>query len=146
MCVFNKAWSADNPLELGSCRTSTKLNLASPNLIYVYLTLLNLNLFKCVPESVLGGLVGVSAVVGTAGSLAYPHLRKKIGLEKTGLTGFGCLLACLLLPVASIWLPGSPFESRSNPLRSSDQEQLQCKRKPKVTLPCGTAAYIRPCY
>lgn len=69
-----------------------------------------LSLLQCVPESVLGALVGVSAVLGLSGSLTYPALRKRIGLEKTGLFGFASLILCLVMSVVSIWLKGSPFD------------------------------------
>ncbi len=66
---------------------------------------------QCVTESVLGALVGISAVFGVLGSLVYPSMRKKIGLIQTGSFGFGCLVATLILSVASIWLDGSPFRA-----------------------------------
>ncbi len=66
---------------------------------------------QCVTESVLGGLVGVSAVFGVLGSLVFPSLRMKIGLIQTGSVGFSCLVATLILSVASIWMEGSPFQA-----------------------------------
>ena len=64
---------------------------------------------QCVPESILGALVGVSAVFGVLGSVAFPILLKRIGLTKTGLTGFGCLVSTLILCVVAVGLDGSPF-------------------------------------
>lgn len=65
---------------------------------------------QCVSESLLGALVGVSAVVGICGSLTFPLLRKKLGVNKTGLVGFLSLTVMLTLCVVSIWLEGSPFD------------------------------------
>ena len=55
-------------------------------------------------ESVMGALVGASAVVGVIGSLAYPVIRKHIGLGRTGLVGFVTLIATLALSLGSGWL------------------------------------------
>ena len=83
----------------------------------VYMTVLGFDnitygfcMSQCVTESVLGGLVGVSAIIGIFGSLAFPLLRRKVGLHKTGLIGFASLIGTLTLCVVSIWLPGSPFD------------------------------------
>ena len=83
----------------------------------VYMTVLGFDnitygfcMSQCVTESVLGGLVGVSAIIGIFGSLAFPLFRRKVGLHKTGLIGFASLIATLTLCVVSIWLPGSPFD------------------------------------
>ena len=65
---------------------------------------------ECVRESLLGGLVGVSAICGVSGSIAFPFLRRSLGLAKTGLFGFICLIGTLFLCVASIWIDGSPFD------------------------------------
>ena len=65
---------------------------------------------QCVTESLLGALVGVSAIVGICGSLTFPILRKKLGLNKTGMIGFLSLTLMLTLCVVSIWLEGSPFD------------------------------------
>merc|ERR1711936_1535304 len=77
-------------------------------------------LLQGVPHAVLGILVGVSAVVGVAGSLAYPPIRKRVGLERTGLLGMFLLVSCSSLALVSILLPGSPmdlnvfFKSKTN--------------------------------
>merc|ERR1712025_228873 len=57
-----------------------------------------------------GVLVGVSAVVGVAGSLAYPPIRKRVGLERTGLLGMFLLVSCSSLALISVVLPGSPMD------------------------------------
>ena len=67
-------------------------------------------LHQCVTESLLGALIGVSAVVGVLGSLAFPHLRRAINVQRTGFLGFTWLLISLSLCVLAVWLPGSPFE------------------------------------
>ena len=63
-----------------------------------------------VPHAALGALVGVSALVGVAGSLAYPVLRKRVGIERTGLIGMFLLVSCSSLAVVSAFLPGSPMD------------------------------------
>ena len=65
---------------------------------------------QCVTESVLGALIGVSALVGVTGSISFPFIRKCIGLSKTGIFGFISLLSCLSLCLLSIFLNGSPFD------------------------------------
>ena len=67
-------------------------------------------LSQCVSAWLLGVLVGVSAVIGVAGSASFPFLRKRIGLDKTGIVGMIILNAMLFLCVISVWLDGSPFD------------------------------------
>jgi len=67
-------------------------------------------LMQGVPHAVLGILVGISALVGVAGSLAYPYLRKRVGIERTGLLGMFLLISCSSLAVVSTFLPGSPMD------------------------------------
>ncbi|KAK8384993.1 hypothetical protein O3P69_014512 [Scylla paramamosain] len=64
-----------------------------------------------VSETVLGLLTAVASLFGIFGSLAFPVLRKKVGLVKTGLVGFCCETLCLTLCVASVFAPGSPFDA-----------------------------------
>jgi len=66
-------------------------------------------LMQKVPHAALGALVGVSALVGVAGSLAYPIFRRKFGLERTGLLGMFLLISCSSFAVLSVFLPGSPL-------------------------------------
>ena len=65
---------------------------------------------QCIRKSILGGLLGLTAIVGIIGSLTFPGLRKRFGLHKTGLIGFASLIAMLTLCVISITLKGSPFQ------------------------------------
>jgi len=66
-------------------------------------------LMQGVPHAALGLLVGVSALVGVAGSLAYPVIRRRVGLERTGLLGMFLLVSTSSLAVLSAFLPGSPM-------------------------------------
>lgn len=56
---------------------------------------------------------GLGAVMGILGSLVYPRMRRKLGVNRTGLIALSLEWSCLLLPVASIWLPGSKFDPSS---------------------------------
>merc|ERR1719233_1989257 len=67
-------------------------------------------LMQGVPHAALGVLVGISALVGVAGSLAYPYLRNRVGIERTGLLGMFLLVSCSSLAVVSAFLPGSPMD------------------------------------
>jgi iron-regulated transporter 1 len=91
--------------------------LAGLGLALLYMTVLGFDsttwafiLMQCVPEALLGGLVAVSALVGLLGSLLFPPLRRRLGLERAGVLGMSALVGSLTLCVASVWLPGSPFD------------------------------------
>ncbi|KAG7159414.1 Solute carrier family 40 member 1-like [Homarus americanus] len=64
-----------------------------------------------VSESILGVLTALASLFGIFGSIASPFLRKKIGVTNTGLVGFGIETFCLTFCVASVFSPGSPFDS-----------------------------------
>lgn len=68
------------------------------------------SMLQCVPEWVLGILVAVSGFCGVAGTRAFPQLRAKIGVERTGVVGMSILVFCISFCVVSIWLPGSDFD------------------------------------
>ena len=61
-------------------------------------------------ESILGILMGVSAVFGMLGTFIYPIMRRRVGLVRTGLLALSTQVACLSLCVVSVWMPGSPFD------------------------------------
>merc|ERR1712002_72038 len=90
---------------------------AGVGLACLYMTVLGFDnitygycLMQGVPHAALGVLVGISALVGVAGSLAYPYLRNKVGIERTGLLGMFLLISCSSLAVVSAFLPGSPMD------------------------------------
>ena len=65
---------------------------------------------QCIRKSILGGLLGLTAIIGIMGSLTFPVLRKRFGLHMTGLIGLTSLISMLTLCVISIGLEGSPFD------------------------------------
>ena len=58
---------------------------------------------QCVRESVLGGLVAISAVIGILGSIAFPFLRKKLNV--TRYTNFSVLSFVLVIDLY-VCVPG----------------------------------------
>lgn len=84
-----------------------------------------------VTEAILGALGGAGAIVGIVSTLFYPVLRKKIGIERTGLIGFFAEVSSLVFCVVAVWAPGSPFDpqyilssTRSNTLNVTWPENL----------------------
>ena len=111
---------------------SHKIRNAGLGLAFLYMTVLGFDnitygfcLDQCVTESILGGLVGASAVLGVMGSLSFPHLRKIMGLNKTGLAGMAILAGTLSLCVVSIWLDGSPFDPHYLEKRSNETQDVK---------------------
>ena len=122
---------------------------AGLGLAFLYMTVLGFDnitygycLHQCVTESVLGALVGVSAVFGVLGSITFPVMRKRIGLTKTGLTGFSCLVVALIPCVASVWMNGSPFDPEILMMTSPEPElgrnMTLADRKPE----CRVSSFI----
>lgn len=93
--------------------------LGFDNITYGYI------LTQRIPESVLGILVGGSALIGVLGSTAYPHIKKRIGLERTGLFGMFFLVSTSSLSVASLFLPGSPFLGSGQPVHDNSSHEFQ---------------------
>lgn len=91
-------------------------------------------LMQGVPHAALGPFVGVSALVGVAGSLSYPVIRRRVGLERTGLLGMFLLVSCSSFALVSIFLPGSPMDlgvlSRTNTSNTSAWEKPLTSEKP----------------
>ena len=61
----------------------------------------------------MGILMAGGGLVGILGALLYPRVRRRVGIERTGLFGFFLEVAFLCLCVASVWAPGSPFDPLS---------------------------------
>jgi len=90
---------------------------AGLGLAFLYMTVLGFDnitygycLLQGVPHLALGILVGISALVGVLGSIAYPPIRKRVGIERTGLLGMFLLISTSSLAVISAFLPGSPMK------------------------------------
>eukprot|EP00095_Tigriopus_kingsejongensis_P004721 snap_masked-scaffold931_size79642-processed-gene-0.3 protein:Tk04721 transcript:snap_masked-scaffold931_size79642-processed-gene-0.3-mRNA-1 annotation:"putative ferroportin" len=92
---------------------------------------------QCVSEAALGALVGLSGVVGILGSLAFPALRRTLGLTETGVLGMGVLVVTLLASVISVWLPGSPFLSTFRVDTNPDMDCSVPSYASVVTFLCG---------
>ena len=91
--------------------------LAGLGLALLFMTVLGFDsttwafiLMQCVEESLLGAMVAVSALIGVLGAAAFPPLRRLLGVERAGVAGMVMLVSALTACVASIWLPGSPFD------------------------------------
>ena len=54
--------------------------------------------------------MAISALVGVAGAAAFPFFRRCLGVERAGVLGMALLVSISTACVASIWLPGSPFD------------------------------------
>jgi len=61
-------------------------------------------------ENVLAVVRGVGAACGIAGSFAFPSIRRRIGLQRTGLLSSSLQLIPLSLCVISVFLPDSIFD------------------------------------
>ena len=112
--------------------------LAGLGLALLFMTVLGFDsitwafiLMQCVEESLLGGMVAVSALVGVLGAAAFPPLRRLLGVERAGVVGMGLLVSALTACVASIWLPGSPFDPTQE-LHVADQSIIGTTTEPQM--------------
>lgn len=97
---------------------------AGMSLAFLYMTVLG---FDCITTgfaytqglngSVLSLLMGASAVSGICGTVAFTWVRKKCGLIRTGFISGVAQLSCLMLCVASVFAPGSPFDLSVSPFQ-----------------------------
>ncbi|XP_052462808.1 solute carrier family 40 member 1 [Carassius gibelio] len=95
---------------------------AGMSLSFLYMTVLG---FDCITTgyaytqglngSVLSLLMGASAISGICGTVAFTWIRKKCGLIRTGFIAGVAQLSCLVLCVASVFAPGSPFDLSVSP-------------------------------
>lgn len=131
---------ADSPRKTGCCyqmaeplRTirdgwvayyNQSIFFAGMSLAFLYMTVLG---FDCITTgyaymqglngSVLSLLMGASAVSGICGTVAFTWVRKKCGLIRTGFISGVVQLSCLILCVASVFAPGSPFDLSVSPFQ-----------------------------
>lgn len=95
---------------------------AGMSLSFLYMTVLG---FDCITTgyaytqglngSILSLLMGASAISGICGTVAFTWIRKKCGLIRTGFISGVAQLSCLMLCVASVFAPGSPFDLTVSP-------------------------------
>ncbi|XP_015257834.1 PREDICTED: solute carrier family 40 member 1, partial [Cyprinodon variegatus] len=98
--------------------------LAGMSLAFLYMTVLG---FDCITTgyaytqglngSILSLLMGASAISGICGTVAFTWVRKRCGLIRTGFISGTAQLCCLLLCVASVFAPGSPFDLSVSPFQ-----------------------------
>lgn len=63
-----------------------------------------------VSELLVGVSMAMAGLTGVIGTLLFPALRRRFGLETTGLIAYSAEISCLILAVLSIWAPGSRFD------------------------------------
>lgn len=80
---------------------------------------------QCLSESILSIVRGVGSLFGVLATFVFPRLRNAIGVVRCGLFSMSIQFSCLLLCVAAVFAPGSPFFLLP---RNSGQVSLpQCK-------------------
>ena len=64
---------------------------------------------QCLSESILSIVRGVGSLFGVFATFIYPRLRNTVGVVRCGLFSMSFQFLCLLLCVAAVFAPGSPF-------------------------------------
>lgn len=147
--------NADSPKSRGCCYQVTEplrtfrsgwvayynqnIFFAGMSLAFLYMTVLG---FDCITTgyaytqglngSILSLLMGASAVMGICGTVAFTWIRKKCGLIRTGLISGVAQLSCLMLCVASVFAPGSPFNLSVSPFKDLYSHLLGEPQLPEV--------------
>lgn len=86
---------------------------------------------QCLTESVLSLVRGIGSLFGVLATFVFPRLRNAVGVVRCGLFSMSIQFSCLLLCVAAVFAPGSPFFLLP---RNSRQPSLpQCKSSPPTT-------------
>ncbi|XP_013389675.1 solute carrier family 40 member 1 [Lingula anatina] len=119
--------------------------LAGLGLAFLYMTVLGFDnvtvgyaFSQGYTESILGICMAIGSLMGILGTVGFTFLRKRIGVERTGLFGFSLEISCLTLCVVSIWTPGSPFIGYHD--TSQKYTITTCELKP----PQGNATVLPP--
>ncbi|PFX27602.1 Solute carrier family 40 member 1 [Stylophora pistillata] len=64
---------------------------------------------QCLSESVLSLIRGIGSLFGVLATFIFPRLRNAVGVVRCGLFSMSLQFSCLLLCVAAVFAPGSPF-------------------------------------
>ena len=64
---------------------------------------------QCLSESILSIVRGVGSLFGVFATFVFPMLRNAVGVVRCGLVSMSLQFSCLLLCVAAVFAPGSPF-------------------------------------
>ncbi|GFN75305.1 solute carrier family 40 member [Plakobranchus ocellatus] len=89
-----------------------------------------------VSEALVGLAMGVAAGFGIFGTLMYPLMRQRLGIIRTGIFGLSFELMSLASCVASIWVPGSPFDLSLGigpPPSSPDADPQNCTKVESIS-------------
>ncbi|CAH2306536.1 solute carrier family 40 member 1, partial [Pelobates cultripes] len=91
--------------------------LAGMALSFLYMTVLGLDSITVgyaytqnLSSSVISILIGISAIVGILGTVAFTWLQKKCGLVRTGSISGIAQLSCLMFCIVSVFMPGIPMD------------------------------------
>ncbi|KAL4635615.1 solute carrier family 40 member 1-like isoform X2 [Arapaima gigas] len=97
---------------------------AGMSLAFLYMTVLG---FDCITTGyaytqglngfILSLLMGASAICGIFGTVTFTWMRRHCGLIRTGFISGVAQLSCLLLCVASVFVPGSPLDLSVSPFQ-----------------------------
>ncbi|KAM8934164.1 ferroportin-like [Pelodytes ibericus] len=96
--------------------------LAGMGLSFLYMTVLGFDSITVgyaytqgLSSSILSILIGVSAIVGILGTVAFTWLQKICGLVRTGFISGIAQLSCLVFCLVSVFMPGSPIDLSVSP-------------------------------
>ena len=95
-----------------------EIALAGVSMAVIYLTVLGFSgvtagyfLTQGLPNFAIGAGQGVGAILGVAGTIAYPSIRRRIGTVRTGMFGICCQLGMLSLCLVAAVIPGERVEN-----------------------------------
>ncbi len=75
-----------------------------------------------------------SGVTGVMATFLFTRLRKRLGLEHTGIIAFSLQISCLVLALASVWAPGSPFDPGYLSRKKDQSPSVDCSQSGNRTL------------
>ncbi|XP_069077662.1 ferroportin-like [Pleurodeles waltl] len=122
-CTFRDAWVA---------YYQQPVFLAGMGLAFLYMTVLGFESIATgyaftqgLSGSVLGILMGISAIVGILGTVAFTRLQRSYGLVWTGIISGIAHLSSLMLCVVSVFLPTHPLDASLSSLTNTTIKSLK---------------------